>query len=42
VALFSCPWLDVQHLDQRLPVTPLVPFLERCIEHDYYPQVDID
>jgi hypothetical protein len=41
-ALSSCPWLDVQHIDQRLPGTPVVPFLERCIERGLYPQIDID
>ncbi len=42
VSLFTCPWLDVQHLDQRLPGTPLVPFLGHCIERGLYVQIDID
>ncbi len=41
-ALFQCPWLDIQHVDQRLPDTPLVPFLERCINRGLYAQIDID
>lgn len=42
VALSCCPFLDVQQLDQRLVGTPLVPFLQRCIENGLYAQVDID
>ncbi|MBT6145544.1 MAG: hypothetical protein HOH74_08955, partial [Gemmatimonadetes bacterium] len=42
VALNCCPWLDVQHLQQPLLGRPLVPFLEGCIEHGCYPQIDID
>lgn len=40
--LFHCPWLDVQQLDQRLLNGRLLPFLEQCIEQEFYPQIDID
>jgi hypothetical protein len=39
--LASCPWLDVQQVDQRL-VAPLTPFLERCLQRGLYAQVDVD